>query len=847
MSVEKLAAVWPEWKVVEQIGEGSFGKVYKVVRSELSVTTYAAVKVISIPQNDAEINSLRAEGMDNDATKAYLQGIVNDFITEVKLLETLKGTSNIVSVEDFRVVEQKNRIGWDIFIRMELLTPFTDYVADRQMSEQEVIKLGIDMCTALELCAQRKIIHRDIKPENIFVSSFGDYKIGDFGIAKELEKTSGALSSKGTYNYMAPEVATGKKYDATVDIYSLGLVLYKLLNNNRLPFIDPYAQQIQYQERKNAVDRRLRGEVIPAPVNASEQMASIVLAACAYSPEGRFETPTAMKKALITLGEMQRMNLSTTGFSYTAVGTVNSTALNTATGTAVKAEKTQKDSTVINTVSKTQNGTVRTAEVKKKKGSKLKIIIPLILVFAVLCVAGYGAMTYIYPATKAVECFEAGDYEGARDYLQRVSADNIILIKGLNEHLDNVRSVCLEGSLKYEDAMAQLKAVEELNIADLKEKAVAVKAELEALQDEKLSQEILEAMNKKKYDEALELYGQLITVKEGLTEELRGRIDSLYKEFEGGKISYVDAYAELDTLSAMDIPELEGEITSVKEKLDKLNNSHEAYEIAEEFRQRGDYKSAVEHYRKVSENDPNYTAAMKNLEEAIAAYRLELFEKADAFIEQGDYVSAFECLKDGFELIEDDAEIKDKLSEYCLAFEELKLQEADALIENKDYDGAAELLEKALELLPDSEALKEKLEGIDSLRPSELNKLVVVDSKNYSYKAEEFTDSFGNSYSDCYLFDSSYDTSYAVYNLDEQFSIFKGSLVVSQDTSSESSFNISIYVDDVLIEEITDFRRASTKIDFDIDVAQCKKLEIRIEACETDYSRIAVVDAAVIK
>ena len=298
MSIEQLSTIWPEWSVVEQIGEGSFGKVYKVVREGHGITEYAAVKVITIPQNPAELNSLRADGYDETSARSYFESIVTDFVNEIKLMVTMKGTANIVSVEDYKVVERTGEIGWDIYIRMELLTSFLDYTTGRKLSQDEVIKLGQDIYSALELCAQKKIIHRDIKPENIFVSSFGDFKLGDFGIARELEKTSGSMSAKGTYNYIAPEVTKSRKYDATVDIYSLGLVLYKLLNNNRLPFIDPYAEKILYQDRKDAVDRRLSGELLPHPIDASPEMGNAVLIACHYDPTLRFRTATEFKQAL---------------------------------------------------------------------------------------------------------------------------------------------------------------------------------------------------------------------------------------------------------------------------------------------------------------------------------------------------------------------------------------------------------------------------------------------------------------------------------------------------------------------------------------------------------------------
>lgn len=299
MAVEKLAKVWPEWRVEKQLGKGSYGVVYKVIREDNNLKSHAAVKVISIPTDESEIDSLRSEGLSEEGAKTYFQGIVNDFVGEIRLMDSLKGVQNIVSVEDYKVVENQDGIGWDIFIRMELLTPFNTYICNKQMTESDVIKLGVDICTALEICGQRNIVHRDIKPENIFINDFGYFKLGDFGIARKLENATGGMSQKGTFNYMAPEVATGTSYDARVDIYSLGIVLYRLLNGNRLPFIENEQQLQNPNERKLAVERRIRGERMKPPCNASAQVAAVIMRACAYNPQARFANATQMKEALM--------------------------------------------------------------------------------------------------------------------------------------------------------------------------------------------------------------------------------------------------------------------------------------------------------------------------------------------------------------------------------------------------------------------------------------------------------------------------------------------------------------------------------------------------------------------
>ena len=83
--------------------------------------------------------------------------------------------------------------------------------------------------------------------------------MGDFGIARELDRTMSGLSKKGTFSYMAPEMYRGEAYDARVDIYSLGIVLYKLRNHNRLPFISLKKQLITYRDKEEALNRRMAG------------------------------------------------------------------------------------------------------------------------------------------------------------------------------------------------------------------------------------------------------------------------------------------------------------------------------------------------------------------------------------------------------------------------------------------------------------------------------------------------------------------------------------------------------------------------------------------------------------
>ena len=288
------------WKLVRLIGEGSYGKVFEAQREDYGLTYRSAIKIITIPKSQSEITSVRAEGMDDASVTAYFQSFVERIAKEFALMAQLKGTANIVGYMDHDTIRHEDQLGWDIIIRMELLTPLLNHTIEHGLRHDDVIKLGIDMCKALELCRKQSIIHRDIKPENIFLSELGDYKLGDFGIARTMEETSGATIA-GTYKYMAPEIYKEQPYNFTVDMYSLGVVLYQMLNRGRTPFLPPYPTPIRHSDQNNAIARRMSGEPIPAPLDADEALAAVVLKACAYRPEDRYASPTEMREALEAL------------------------------------------------------------------------------------------------------------------------------------------------------------------------------------------------------------------------------------------------------------------------------------------------------------------------------------------------------------------------------------------------------------------------------------------------------------------------------------------------------------------------------------------------------------------
>lgn len=299
-NMDILNRVWPKWSVEELIGQGTFGKVYKIKREELGKVSYAALKVIHLPQDEAEIRELLHSGMDHQSVQYYYEDMVKNLQNEIRVMEALKTGNNIVSIEDYEFLQDEDNIGWTILIRMELLENLNTYLErmNGEMPVKEIIKLGMDICKALECCERSHVIHRDIKPDNVFCNRYGDYKLGDFGISKQMEMSKSAYSQKGTGMYMAPEVYRGDHYGKTVDIYSLGIMLYRLLNYGRFPFMPSYPERIRPADSEEAMRKRVEGMRMDAPKRANEKLSAVIAKATAFKPEERFQTAAEMREQL---------------------------------------------------------------------------------------------------------------------------------------------------------------------------------------------------------------------------------------------------------------------------------------------------------------------------------------------------------------------------------------------------------------------------------------------------------------------------------------------------------------------------------------------------------------------
>lgn len=290
MTVEKLKNLEPvfgSWYVEAKVAEGRSSKVFKVSRFENGEKKEMCLKTVKFPNSNNEISRAIESGRYGTVDE-YLAVLENDVrISMDKMLE-LKDNGNIVRFEQYDIIRENSC--FYVVMLMELLTPLSDYLKADKIKPKEVIKIGWDLCNALEGFRHEGIMHHNIKPDNIYVDSKGNYKLGDFGISDIGEKPH----EPGGYS--APELFSDIETDTASDIYSLGVVLYKLLNNNRGPFLPPFPAPISLQDREQAAAKRLRGDLFPTPANADYNLARIIFKAAAFKPEDRYEAPFLMRR-----------------------------------------------------------------------------------------------------------------------------------------------------------------------------------------------------------------------------------------------------------------------------------------------------------------------------------------------------------------------------------------------------------------------------------------------------------------------------------------------------------------------------------------------------------------------
>ena len=308
--IKSLRPFEGQWEPEREIGAGSFGRVWKAARKKEGKKEYTAIKEILIPGSEEVLREARFEGLDEEGAKLYFRGILDRAEKEAAFMGKLSDCPNIVRFYEYEVRERKElrEFGWALYIRMELLVPVREIFLERKFSVRDAARLAVHICNALEYCGKKGIIHRDIKPDNLFYDPKTDtYKLGDFGYAQDLSRATASKKGRpGTLSYMPPEVYQGGMASGQSDLYGLGMILYRMMNHFRIPFLPEYPAPFSPGERDAALMKRLNGEEPGEPQILREQedeekavfLGRIARKSIAACPKDRFQSAKELRESI---------------------------------------------------------------------------------------------------------------------------------------------------------------------------------------------------------------------------------------------------------------------------------------------------------------------------------------------------------------------------------------------------------------------------------------------------------------------------------------------------------------------------------------------------------------------
>ena len=281
-------------EVVECVSVRGAAAVY-IVRSTKSGQTYV-LKHISVPESQKQVDALMFTGAaatKEDAQKYYEQ-VVSDYQTELTTLETLSASPNLDCFRSYQIAPKEDGVGYDMYLLAEHRKTLVDYLSDNAMTKLCAVNLAMDLCSALIDLRAAGLIHRDVKPSNIYLNAQGHFLLGDLGIAKIDDLKYCTMPESMLSSYSAPELfSLLGTIEPTTDIYSVGLILYRIFNGNHAPFED------ENTSAKAADRRRVTGEALPVPMYADYEISEIILKACAFQPADRYQSPQELKDALV--------------------------------------------------------------------------------------------------------------------------------------------------------------------------------------------------------------------------------------------------------------------------------------------------------------------------------------------------------------------------------------------------------------------------------------------------------------------------------------------------------------------------------------------------------------------
>ncbi len=276
MSFPNISAAFPGWETDGVLGSGPFGTVYLAHTLVDGKPAYAAVKVIKTPPREEAIQSAEGMGISRDLLRTYFGKFKNELNWELTMFKSVN-SHNLVNV-DTVAMEDLPGAGWVGYIRSAVYTPMKIYFDKVKPTEEDAVRLGAELSSALAALSEYGMVHGEIKPENVMVSDSGAFLLGDYAVRRCLEKAGTELFSTGDSPFDGPEIGEERNYTAKTDIYALGMLIAYTARGMELP--------------ENTGD---------LTEGLDPKLSEIILKATAADPEQRYDRAEDMYNDLVRL------------------------------------------------------------------------------------------------------------------------------------------------------------------------------------------------------------------------------------------------------------------------------------------------------------------------------------------------------------------------------------------------------------------------------------------------------------------------------------------------------------------------------------------------------------------